>query len=173
MCNFDKFNVSLFGEADCWPEDLDWLGFDIYGFDTPTTFDAPRDAIEWNLFGRMSTPSQYVMHTTVGNGGHTPSTSDWTLEQYDDFCASNAKLWFEYARTEPRLGGVFPWYWRTGSVYPPGGINVTYGLGLDSFPSCRAAFEEWGGVVRAATPGGRILPHGHPRVPGNRVAGCF
>merc|ERR1711988_803429 len=32
MCNHNRLNETFFGDSDCWPEDLDWLGFDIYGF---------------------------------------------------------------------------------------------------------------------------------------------
>ena len=36
MCNFNRMNETLFHEGDCWPEELDWMGFDIYGFDLAT-----------------------------------------------------------------------------------------------------------------------------------------
>lgn len=29
MCNFNRLNETFFGDGDCWPEELDWLGFDI------------------------------------------------------------------------------------------------------------------------------------------------
>ena len=105
------------------------------------SFDAPRHNYEWNLFDRMSATHQYAVATTIGFGGHDAATPDWTLAQYvrdcyfcstfsphtvpylparrpgpcryDDFCAANAQAWFDYAAREPRMGGVFPWYWRT------------------------------------------------------------
>ena len=38
MCNFNRLNETFFGPGDCWPEELDWLGFDIYGFDPAVSF---------------------------------------------------------------------------------------------------------------------------------------
>ena len=32
MCNFNRLNETFFGEGECWPEELDWLGFDICPF---------------------------------------------------------------------------------------------------------------------------------------------
>lgn len=163
MCNFNRLNETFFHAGDCWPKELDWLGFDIYGFETQTTYQAARDAHEWNLFPRMSHPRQFIIQTTVGHGGHTPDTETWTVKDYDDFCVRNAELWFEYAEQEPRVGGVFPWYWRTGSYYPAPPsvprVNITYGIGLDRLRRCAAAFDAWGAKVRSHTPSGRIIPH--------------
>ena len=163
MCNFNRLNETFFGARECWPPELDWLGFDIYGFDRGAAFDAPRRAYDWNLFDRMSSDAQYAVQTTVGFGGHDAATEGWTLADYDDFCAANAALWFEFAAAEPRVGGVFPWYWRTGTYYPAPPsvprINVTYGIGLDRLPRCRAAYAAWGRNVSEHTPAGRIRPH--------------
>jgi hypothetical protein len=38
MCNFNRLNETFFGPGDCWPEELDWLGFDVYGFDPAASF---------------------------------------------------------------------------------------------------------------------------------------
>ena len=90
------------------------------------------------------------------------------MAQYDGFCAANAQRWFDYAAAEPRIGGVFPWYWcmsapATPCYYPaPPAVprlNITYGFGLDQLPRCAAAFEAWGKNVSAHVPGGRIRQH--------------
>ena len=108
MCNFNRMNESFFDsdtEHNCWPAELDWLGFDVYGYDLNTTFDAARATYENNIFARMATTGQSVVATTVGHGGHTAETMDWTLEQFDNYCVQNAERWFSYAEAEPRVAG--------------------------------------------------------------------
>lgn len=78
---------------------------------------------------------------------------------------------FQYIRTEPRIGGVFPWFWNSGHYsHHQIGINVSYGIGLEDMPRCRAAYDGWGREVRGRTPGGRIRQH-VPLAPG-KTAGC-
>ena len=85
------------------------------------------------------------------------------MEQYDEYCVQNAERWFGYAEAEPRVAGIFPWYWRTGTYYPAPPstprINISFGLGLDRLPRCAAAYTRWGEQVRAHTPGGRVRQH--------------
>lgn len=42
------------------PPELDWLGFDLYAYDSAVSFEASRNAVEWNLFSRMSNSDQSV-----------------------------------------------------------------------------------------------------------------
>lgn len=85
-----------------------------------------------------------------------------------------------YAAKEERIGGVFPWFWNTGR-YAKGCINgtdwapclnVPYGIGLESMPKCRAAFDDWGKLVKAHAPHGAIRPHKPAKV-GVWLFGCL
>lgn len=152
MCNFNRLNETFLGNGECFPSELDWIGFDIYGYSLNVSFAAQRDAIKWNLFGRLRGAGQRVIPTVTGHGGRDGSaaTANWTLADFDKFCVATARAWIEYALGEPRLGGVFPWHWNTYM----GGIATQYAIGLVDLPLCRAVWDGFGEIVRATNPGG-------------------
>ena len=63
-------------------------------------------------------PFHFVHHTREGcaqaNPGHPPSghlvdpatAKNWTLDQYDAFCASSARHYLEWALREPQIGAI-------------------------------------------------------------------
>jgi hypothetical protein len=77
----------------------------------------PEEAYPRNVFPRMH-PHQLAIPVTGSNAkpGMAPSghlidprtAKNWTLDQYDRFCAENAREFLAWALREPRVGGMFP-----------------------------------------------------------------
>ena len=156
MCNFNRMNETVLADAgpdSCYPPHVDWYGFDIYSFDSSSYKDSRR-AFEENVIPHLSHGGQSIVPTSTGfaGRGNNPVYANWTLDQFDDSCASLSDLFFDWATKEDRVAGIFPWHWPT---YPPGSLDDSIDIGLNQMPKCTARYQMVAEEVRRRT-------HGHP-----------
>lgn len=108
MCGFNKLNETVLTDTDCLPSQLDLLSFDFY--DTSffgSTWESAQLAIERMVIPRLVNPSQQLVHVTTGYA-QGPGVN---ITEFDHFCARNARQWLQYALSQPRLAGIFPFDW--------------------------------------------------------------
>jgi hypothetical protein len=89
--------------------------------------------------------------TTLGFFYLTDPMNATMLARMDAYCVDNARHFAQWAREDPRLVGIFPFYWLTQS-----GI-----IGLQDLPLCQAEWVAFGReVVAAAGASGGERPRG-------------
>lgn len=137
----DRLGEPIFAEGECFPEEVDWMGFDYYGWGDNTSFLYSQAAFTQNLFPRIW-DHQRVVPVTECTAPGAPGPANWTMDQYDKECARNAMQFFEWALAEPRVAGIFPWHWDT-EADP----TAPEGTGLVDLPHCRATYEGIGEII--------------------------
>lgn len=179
LCGFNRLNESLWSDdgPQCWPSDLDWVGFDLYdntvadGGTAFSQFNVSRRGVEDYLYPRFASHHK-IVPTSLGFGynGNGCNATNCTSFQYpalprlgcscdtyyDQYCADNAFAFAEWGMRDPKVAAVLPFFWYTehGSV------------GLEGLPICRSAWE---------TIGRRILAHAAstpPPAPPPRGSSC-
>jgi len=139
LCNFNRLNETVFGEDECLPPNLDWFGYDLYSLDNQswTTF---HDGTYKYVYPKMGTHQQLVP-VTMSFASIKQPDNNWTLAQYDDFCAENAREFCKWGlEDDDRVAGIFPFLWTSG-LSPP------YEIGLQEMPRCRQTWEAIGAII--------------------------
>lgn len=70
----------------------------------------------------------------------------------DDFCTTNAREFLKFGLRDPRVVGIFPFYWTGGTVTPSGGVDGN--IGISNLPRCAATYKAIGELIVAAGEGG-------------------
>ena len=179
LCGMNRLNESLFDDSgdgpQCWPPDLDWIGFDLYDMtvaDGGTAFsqlNVSRRGVEDYVYPRFASHHR-IVPTTLGfgynsNGCNASNCSSFVYPApprpscncnatYDKYCADNAFAFEAWGRQDPWVAAVLPFFWYSehGSV------------GLEGMPLCKAAWTTIGKRIlahAAATPPPPPAARGH------------
>ena len=179
LCGMNRLNESLFDESgggpQCWPPDLDWIGFDLYdntvadGGTAFSQFNVSRRGAEDYVYRRFATHHKLVPTTLGfgynGNGCNATNCSNFVYPApsrpgcncnatYDQYCADNAFAFETWGNEDPKIAAVLPFFWYSerGSV------------GLEGLPICRAAWEAIGKRILArvaSSPSPPAVARGH------------
>ena len=156
MCGYSKANVTLFADGECLPQNVDWFGFDFYHQDPSSWLDA-REAYRHHVYPRFSRPDQRVVPVSLGyQEGNLTAAEAASL---DAFCAENAIEFLKFGLEDPRVVGLFPFYWAGGTRHPDG--SITGGAGISLLPRCAAAYKAIGELIIAAGPSGTTSDPAH------------
>ena len=77
--------------------------------------------------------------------------------------------WLKFGLEDPRVVGVFPFYWPGGTRNPDG--SITGGAGISDLPNCAATYQAMGRLIKAAAPGGTSGDIAHNPPKGAAAAG--
>ena len=165
-CGFNRLNETIFAPGECMPENLDIFGYDYYctipgctdAYGKEAGWNVQRDGMVNMLYPRLA-PHQRVIPTTLGffyTGLPPPGMNASMLATMDEYCAYTAQQYFEWALEDPRVAGLFPFYWHDSAGTVGLGTNLT---------KCRAAYEAWGKLVIAGGVPPATMPHRQFRAP--------
>ena len=161
MCNYRKDNTTVFEDAQCLPQNVDWFGFDFYSQDS-LSWTGAREAFQTHIYPRLSRADQRVVPTSLGY-------SDGSLDvaqaaSLDTFCAKNAREFLGWGLADSRPVMLAPFHWNGGQRMPNGSISG--GAGIIDLPRCAATYRAIGELVIAAGPEGTTLDPVHrPPIP--------
>ena len=99
MCNFNRLNETFFPDGTCWPEELDWLGFDICTL-PPTKFVAAVSATTamlcaYNVMCCIASCDSAVVVRRGGVSAHSSVARRWLRSGHD------VRLTPKHLRMEP------------------------------------------------------------------------
>lgn len=168
MCNYRKDNTTIFEEHECFPQNVDWFGFDYYAHDS-ASWEAPKEAYRTQVYPRFSRADQRVVPTSLGyDAGNLTAAAASSL---DTFCAENARQFLQFGLEDNRVVGLFPFYWSSGRCtrHPDGSVNGPgCGPGIRELPKCAATYKAIGELIIAAGAEGTSNdPVHNPPAPGD------
>ena len=164
-CGFNRLNETIFKDGECFPDNLDIFGYDYYctipgctdAYGKEAGWNVQRDGMTNMIYPRMS-DHQQVIPTTLGffyTGLPPPGMNASMLAEMDEYCAYSADKYFEWALEDPKVAGLFPFYWHSAA-----GI-----VGLSNLTKCRDAYEAWGKMVIAGNVPPATMPERKFRAP--------
>ena len=156
MCNYRKDNTTVFGEAQCLPQNVDWFGFDFYSQDS-ISWTASIEAFQTHVYPRLSRADQRVVPTSLGYSDGSLDVSQ--ASSLDAFCAKNAREFFRWGLSDNRPVMLAPFHWNGGQRKPNG--SVVGGAGIIDLPRCAATYRAIGEIVIAAGSEGTTLDPVH------------
>lgn len=145
-CNFNRLGDPIFSEGECFPETLDWFGYDYYctipGCKDPYTDGAgwvvQRDGMENLVYPRLPRAGQRVIPTTLGFFWKTQPFNSSIRAAMDAYCVYTADQFYQWTSNDPRVIGMFPFVWSSSETM----------VGLSDLPACRAKYVDIGaGIV--------------------------
>ena len=141
-CNFNRLGNPIFEGDECFPETLDWYGYDYY-CTIPGCVNPYGDGGGWNVqhdgmvnlvYPRLPRKDQKVVPTTLGFFYKTVPFNQSMLNAMDEYCVFTADQFVKWGENDDRVAGLFPFYWITS-----GGM-----IGLEDLPLCRARYIQLG-----------------------------
>jgi hypothetical protein len=133
------------------PSALDWFSVDLYHMDGPVP-EWPQDHVkvwyETNIYPNL-THAQQVMLVPGAFGSHVNHYPNGTYvcdnACYDRMCALDAAGFFGWAKTDPRVVAISPWYWGgcpscNGSRWTPPHTCCMDEIGAKDQPLTKAAW---------------------------------
>eukprot|EP00945_MAST-04E_sp_MAST-4E-sp1_P008905 g8905.t1 len=160
-CGMDKQNRTVFSENECFPQNVDWFGFDFYSHDS-SSWRVPETTYKYRIYPRLSRPDQRVV--PVSGGWSSGSLTRQEALDLDEFCTNNARAFFEFGLSDNRVVALFPFYWNGGAVNNPNG-SITGAAGIKNLKRCAQTYRGMGEMIIAAGPEGTSLDpvHNPPR----------
>ena len=152
MCNYRKDNTTVFAEGECLPSNVDWFGFDFYQHDA-TSWEAARYAYENFVFPRFARADQRAAPVSLGYSDGDLDVAD--AATLDEFCATNARQFFQMGLADSRYVGQFPFHYNGGVRNANG--SITGGAGIVDLPKCLKTYKGIGQVIAAAGAAGTSL----------------
>lgn len=165
-CNFNRLGETVFKEGECFPETLDWFGYDYYDYDhtygPEAGWQVQRDGMTNMIYPRLTRAEQRVVPTTLGFFPHVDPKNATQMAEVDAYCVHNAEAFSDWAAVDERIVGLFTFYWVT----QPGSF-----VGMWDMPRCSAKWVELGRHVVARGSATGVLSRGGGR-PGRTRTSC-
>ena len=158
QCGKNRMNETVFQPGEQLPPSIDWWGFDSYAF-TARSWEKPIAGYEQVVFPRLR-PHQKVVATTGSLGtnrsalltNRSQPDSNWSLEQFDEFCVENALRHLQWGLGDARVAMIAPWHFVNLSIVP-GSAASDMEIGLVSLPRCAETYNAMGLLIRAKSNG--------------------
>ena len=158
-CNFNRLGDPIFEDGQCWPESVDWVGYDYYctipsctgAYGAAAGWNVQRDGMQTMVYPRLPREDQRVVPTPLGFFWKTSPFNQSILNAMDAYCEYNAEKYASWALQDDRLIGMFPFVWSSSDTM----------IGLSNLPRCLAKWVQIGkDVVMKAS---NLRDRGGPR----------